>query len=130
MILESQDHDSLRSFLSLYKLPFRLHKLFNFFKNNDCTLDSMISSNKTNVSTHFSSLNSIFLCTLMEMYSQGKYTITLKKMEMYNLTSTVSPLSSLSLSLSNFEWYIKIPQIEDNIQSYQWNTHCKDYFLR
>ena len=76
---------------------------------------------------------------------------------MYSLTSTVSPLYflflfqnfslSLSLSLSplshthththrdtqtrtHVEWYIRIPQIEDNIQFYQWATHCKDCLLR
>ena len=84
----------------------------------------------------------------MEMYSQGKYAITLKekkrkkkkKEEMYSLTSIVPLLYflflfqnlslSLSLSLSHFEWYIRIPQIEDSIQFYQWPTHWKDFPLR
>ena len=58
------------------------------------------------------------------MYGQGRYTITLKnknKKEMYSLTS---------LSLSHFEWYVRISQIEDNIQSYQRATHWKVYLLR
>ena len=41
---------------------------------------------------------------------------------MYSLTSAVPPLS---LSLSYFESYIMIFQIEDNFQSYQWATHWK-----
>ena len=70
-----------------------------------CSSDSPILSNQINIPTHFSSLNSTILCKQMEMYGQGRYTITLKnknKKEMYNLTSTVPQLSlSLSLSLSH-----------------------------
>ena len=110
-----------------------------------CSLDSLILSDQTNISNHFSSLNSTILCKQMEMYGQERYTITPKnknKKETYNLTSTIPPLYflflfqnlSLSLSLSHththFECYIRIPQIEDNIQSYQWVTHWKDCLLR
>ena len=67
-----------------------------------CSLDSLILFDQTNVPTYFSSLNSTILCKIMEMYGQGRYTITLKnknKKEMYSLTSIVPPLYSLSLSL-------------------------------
>ena len=107
-----------------------------------CSLDSLILSDQTNIPTHFSSLNLALLYKQMEMYGQGRYTIALKKekkKEIYSLISTVPPLYflflfqnfslSLSLSLSHFECYIKISQIEDNIQSYQWATHWKDCLL-
>ena len=75
-----------------------------------CSSDSLILSDQTNIPTHFSSLNSALLCKQMDIYGQGRYTITLKnknKKEMYNLMSTISPLyflflfqNPLSLSLS------------------------------
>ena len=103
-----------------------------------CSSDSLILFDQTNVPTHFSSLNSTTLCKTMEMYGQGRYTISLKKKkkkEMYSLTSTDPPLyfsssSKTSLSLSHFECYIRIFHIENNIQSYQWATHWKDCLLR
>ena len=88
----------------------------------------MIRFDQINILAHFSSLNSAILYKLIEMYGQGRYTITLKnknKKEMYSLTST-----SLSLSHTHFEWYVRISQIEDNIQSYQRATHWKVYLLR
>ena len=62
----------------------------------------------------------------MDIYGQGRYTVTLKnknKKEMYNLMSTISPLYFLFL-------FQNLSQIEDNIQSYQWATHWKDCLLR
>ena len=59
----------------------------------------MIRFDQINILAHFSSLNSAILYKLIEMYGQGRYTITLKnknKKEMYSLTSL-----SLSLSLSH-----------------------------
>ena len=83
-------------------------------KTTVCSLDLVILFNQTNSPTHFSSLNLALLCELMEMYSQGRYTTTLKnllkrkkKSEMYSLTSTISPLyflflfQNFSLSLSH-----------------------------
>ena len=109
MKLESQDHKSLRSSLPPCKFPFRHTHSSTSLKAMVYNLYSLIPSNKTNIPIHFSSLNSIFLCKLIEIYSQGKYTITKKnREEIYSLTSIVSPLYflflfqnfSLSLSLS------------------------------
>ena len=50
--------------------------------------NSLISSNQTNIPTYFPNLNSVLLCKQMEIYGQGRYTITLKnknKKEMYSL---------------------------------------------
>ena len=102
MKLESEDPDSLRSSLSPYKFPFRLHTLLTSLQKRVYSLDSLILSDQTNIPTHFSSLNLALLCKQMEMCGQEKYTITLKikiKKEMYSLTSIV-PSLSLSLSLS------------------------------
>jgi len=104
MKLESQDPNSLRSSLPLYKLPFRLTHSSTSLQTTVCNLDSLILFDQTNVPTHFSSLSSAILCKIMEMYGQGRYKITLKnknKKEMYSLTSTVPPLYFLSLSLSH-----------------------------
>ena len=141
MKLESQNPDSLRSSLPPYKLPLDYTHSSISLQTIVCSSDSLILFDQTNVPTHFSSLNSVTLCKTMEMYGQGRYTITLKnknKKEMYSLTSTDPPLSflflfqnfSLSLSLSHIECYIRIFQIENNIQSYQWATHWKDCLLR
>ena len=104
MNLESEDPDSLRSSLSPYKFPFRLHTLLTSLQKRVYSLDSLILSDQTNIPTHFSSLNLALLCKQMEMCGQEKYTITLKikiKKEMYSLTSIVPSLSlSLSLILS------------------------------
>ena len=43
-----------------------------------CGSDSVIPFDQTNVPIHFSSINSTILCKLMEMYGQGRYTITQK----------------------------------------------------
>ena len=102
MKLESEDPDSLRSSLSPYKFPFRLHTLLTSLQKRVYSLDSLILSDQTNIPTHFSSLNLALLCKQMEMCGQEKYTITLKikiKKEMYSLTSIV-PSLSLSLILS------------------------------
>ena len=100
MKLESQNPDSLRSSLPPYKLPFNYTHSSTSLQTTVCSSDSLILSDQTNFSNHFSSLNSTIMCKQMEMYGQERYTITSKnnnKKEMYNLTSTVSPLS-LSLS--------------------------------
>lgn len=119
-------------YLPPYKLPFRLHTFFNFFVNNglQSKFNDSIWPNQRFYS--FFKFNLVLLCKLMEMYGQEKYTIILKHLlkKMYCLTSIIPPFYSLSLSLSHFEWYIRILQIEDNIQSYQWITHWKDCLLK
>ena len=55
-----------------------------------CNSDSLILSDQTNVPTHFSSLNLVFQCKLMEIYSQGKYTITKKKKKKGNVQSNLT----------------------------------------
>ena len=73
----------------------------NSLQTTVCSLDSLILFDQTNVPTHFSSLNSVLLCKQMDIYGQGRCTITLKnknKKEMYNLTSTIPPLYFLFLS--------------------------------
>ena len=81
MKLESQDPNSLRSSLPPYMLLFRYTHSSTSLQTTVCSLNSMIPSDQTNVPTHFSSFNLALLCKLMEIYSQGRYTITLKKIK-------------------------------------------------
>ena len=95
MKLESQDLNSLKNSLSLSFPSDYTHSL-TFLQTMVCRLDSVIRFDQTNVLAHFSSLNSSILHKLIEMYSQGRYTITLKNK---NKKGNVWPNLSLSLSL-------------------------------